>query len=251
MNKIDVMEEMKSVIMSDEVLLRTFNYYGIKNDGRSKCICCFHDDKSFGNAFFGKIPGRFRCFKCGESYDSIEIVSKMEPSLGTFYEKLCFIYKNILGIPVPSYEKEEKFLSGKQLEAIGMEHALGGYIRCHVGMINRMDNPPDGLEKTSADDDGMCVLIKKQRSPSLYELYKEDPQPILEMLQDKSVEKLNSLSREINNTFNRKTEIGRICYQFNDLGKMRREELKKQKEEVYEIFEIIKKMEKKKGCRTK
>ena len=243
MNISDIEEMMREECMTDECLLRVFDYYQIQNDGRSKLICCFHPDKKYGNASFGKYPGKFRCFKCAKTYSTIDIVEHMEPQLDTYYKKLSFLYGTIMGLPIPSCEKEEHFLTNEQLTSIGIYHGRGGYIKYPVGTVFRQEKTK--FDKGPADEDGYCVVYKKQRVPSLYEIYKKDPGPILDMLNAKSVEMINDLSRRISASFYKKTEEGRICAEYPDIAKDYRQRLRHEREAAEETRKLILKLKKK------
>lgn len=133
MDRKDAIEEMHSQFGTSE-LVTALNYYGIKNDGRSRMVCPFHGDKEYGNAYFGKTRGKGKCFRCGKTFDIIDLVKHFEPQLDKYYDQVEFAYGTILGRQIPDYSRssEKPFLRKSELEMIGLPFAMGELSLIHI-----------------------------------------------------------------------------------------------------------------------
>lgn len=207
-SKYEVLNEIKQMISASD-FLSVLSYYGIKIV-KNSILCPVHNDTHYGSCVISKNGKKANCYACGETIDSIKIVMIKEGL--EFQDAVEFLWCNILGRTLPSYEKNSKkfVFSYKDLQYIGLLNAGGKSVMMYLNVAEKKALLPSGYvhDYHSCDINGMYAVGIQMFAPSIYKLYEENPEAALFIIKGKTREKINyynDLQKELRN---KNTPIG-------------------------------------------
>lgn len=218
--KYDAIEEMKSEIGYNE-LLQVLDFYGIEVR-RKKILCPFpgHNDRHIGNCSVTD-RGYIHCFACGKNTDAIGLVSIKE-GLG-FSDAIEYLWTKILCRQLPeSFHAKKKGYTPirlNDLRLIGLGNGCGRYVPAYVGVADAWDvdrgkeKVPDGCyaDFKRKDLEGDCPVYRKERTDSIYDLIKENPDVAKGILLGKCKETTSYYQSILRSLKDPNTEYGRTA----------------------------------------
>lgn len=226
-NKRDQIQEMKSQIGESE-FMQTLSYYRL-SIRRDSILCPLHQDKHYESCKIRKDRKSAYCFVCQKNIDSIDLVSHYE-GYG-FMDALIYLWTEILGRELPAIQKagkrKKKFLSFDDLQFLGLAPKFNQQMILIENEIDRMDEVPEGYvaDWKHQDEEGNIPIGKVMPRYSLYDLYEENPEVVLYMINSEIQNALSWYHEKLDEMKQTGNELGYLCKRDSAFAKEMRTEI--------------------------